>query len=78
MAQGSRTIEQQVVLRPTTARELGDLISIDISTATSRTIKEMLRTLSNHTQTQPGTAERYPQVDSAYYLRHLAKLAYQV
>ncbi|KAG8727371.1 hypothetical protein FRC10_006148, partial [Ceratobasidium sp. 414] len=61
-AQVDRAPKQRVVLEAETARELGDLIGVDVSAATSTTIKEVLQTLSNPDPLPVGPARRYSQV----------------
>ncbi|KAG9091329.1 hypothetical protein FS749_016629 [Ceratobasidium sp. UAMH 11750] len=62
IARVSQAADQRVVLEPDAARELGDLIGINVSTATPAALKDTLRTLSNPNSMQVGPSERYPQV----------------
>ncbi|KAG8733864.1 hypothetical protein FRC10_012110 [Ceratobasidium sp. 414] len=62
IARASQAADQRVILEPGAARELGDLIGINVSTATPAALKETLRTLSNPNLLQVGPSLRYPQV----------------
>ncbi|KAG9081062.1 hypothetical protein FRC06_005864 [Ceratobasidium sp. 370] len=88
-AQGDPAPEQPVILEADTVRQFGDLIGINVSTATSTTIKEALQTLSDPNPLQVGPARRYSQVrgqspvplpslnkKGGYYRETLLKLAH--
>ncbi|KAG9074743.1 hypothetical protein FRC06_010493, partial [Ceratobasidium sp. 370] len=62
IARASQATDQQVILKPSTACELADLIGINVSTATPAALKETLRTLSNPNLLQVGPSLHYPQV----------------
>ncbi|KAG8701272.1 hypothetical protein FRC08_004190 [Ceratobasidium sp. 394] len=62
IARASQATDQRVVLEPDAARELGDLIGINVSTATPAALKDTLQTLSNPHTLQVGPSKRYPQV----------------
>ncbi|KAG8705735.1 hypothetical protein FRC08_001492 [Ceratobasidium sp. 394] len=64
MARGNQASKGRVVLEPAAARALGDLVGIDVSSATPTALKETLRTLSDPNPPQVGSARRYPQVHS--------------
>ncbi|KAG9090565.1 hypothetical protein FS749_000458 [Ceratobasidium sp. UAMH 11750] len=62
IARASQAADQRIILEPDTARELGNLIGINISTTTPTALKDTLRTLSNPNSSQVGPSQRYPQV----------------
>ncbi|KAG9076079.1 hypothetical protein FS749_012179 [Ceratobasidium sp. UAMH 11750] len=62
ITRASQATDQRVVLKPDAARELGDLIGINVSTATPAVLKDTLQTLSNPHALQVGPSKRYPQV----------------
>ncbi|KAG8701693.1 hypothetical protein FRC08_003955 [Ceratobasidium sp. 394] len=64
IAHSSQAPDQRVTLEPDAAHELGDLIGINVSTATPAALKETLRTLSDSHSLQVGPLQRYPQIQS--------------
>ncbi|KAG9105615.1 hypothetical protein FRC07_009150, partial [Ceratobasidium sp. 392] len=62
LAGGDQPNKQRVVLKPGAAREVSDILGVNLATATLDSLKDAARTLSDPNPLPVGTARRYPQV----------------
>ncbi|KAG8781258.1 hypothetical protein FRC12_022066 [Ceratobasidium sp. 428] len=54
--------EEAVILKRDTAREVEDILGVDLATATAASLKDVARSLSNSDPPAVGSAQRFPQV----------------
>ncbi|KAG8778762.1 hypothetical protein FRC12_024834 [Ceratobasidium sp. 428] len=54
--------EEPVILKRDTAREVEDILGIDLATATAASLKDVAHSLSNYNPPAVGSAKRFPQV----------------